>query len=98
MGSDILHGILFCRSARCVLTPSLPQAVKISGLKSARTGLQNSAFSGHITNLFSTLCVLTDILSCQCEKANKQHCHLKTASKSVNLKCLSLFVCLFALA
>ena len=57
---------------RFVLNPFTATGCKISGLKSAGTSLQNSTFSGPIATLFSVVCVLTEILSCQCEKANKQ--------------------------
>ena len=52
--------------------PITATACKISGLNSVRTSLQNSTFSGPITHLFSILCIMTDILSCQYEMANKK--------------------------
>ena len=54
------------------INPFTATACKTSGLKGARTYLQDSTFSGPITNLFSILCVLTQILSCQCEETNKK--------------------------
>ena len=54
------------------INPFTATACKISGLKSIRTSLQNSTLPGPITNLFSILCILTEILLCQCEKANKK--------------------------
>ena len=41
-----------------VFNPFTATARNISGLNRARTSLQNSIFSGRITNLFSVLCVL----------------------------------------
>ena len=71
--TDYVEG--WCREQRnikAIVNPFTATGCRISGLKSARTSLQNSTFSGPIANLFSIVCVLTEILSCQCETANKQ--------------------------
>ena len=45
------------------LTPSLPQPVKMFGLKSTPYTTENSIFDGPITNLLSVLCILIEVLS-----------------------------------
>ena len=46
-----------------VLTPSLPQPVKFLGWKVNTYIPADSIFDGPVTNLLSTLCILTEILS-----------------------------------
>ena len=59
-------------TSKIIMNPFTARACTISGLKSVLTSLQNSTVSGPITDLFSVLCIMTDILSCQCETANKK--------------------------
>ena len=56
----------------CGLNHITATGCKVFRLKGACTSLQNSTFSGPVTNLFSILCILTEILSCQCEKETKR--------------------------
>ena len=55
-----------------VINPFTAPACKISGLEDARTGLQNSPFSGPIASALNAMRFGESPFTCQCEKEDKK--------------------------
>ena len=58
-------------SLRCLLTPSLPQAVNFLAERWTEAPA-NSVISGPIASTFNAVCFDKDRFTCQCEKEDKK--------------------------